>query len=67
MASADAEVSETAVSLFISFTISSTFNICKLCSVEDYELFLISSGIIQRMKNDSEGNRQGEMSVSSPA
>ena len=36
-ATADAEVFETAVSHFISFTISNTFNICKLCSVKDYE------------------------------
>ena len=36
-ATTDAEVFETAVSHLISFTISSTFNICKLCSVEDYE------------------------------
>ena len=36
-ATADADVFETAVSHFISFTISSTFTICKLCSVEDYE------------------------------
>ncbi|XP_073248735.1 uncharacterized protein [Porites lutea] len=36
-ATADADVSETAVSHFISFTISSTFTICKLCGVEDYE------------------------------
>ena len=31
------DVLETAVSNFISFTISSTLNICKLCSVEDYK------------------------------
>ena len=49
VASAEAEVFETAVSHFISFTISSTFSICKLCSVKDYELFLISSGIIERI------------------
>ena len=48
-ARADAEVFETAVSHFTSVTISSRFNICKLCSVEDYELFLISSGIIERI------------------
>ena len=48
-APADAEVLETAVSHFISFTISSTFNIFKLCNVEDYEWFLISSRIIERI------------------
>ena len=49
VASAEADVSETAVSPFISFTISSTFKIYKLCSVEDYELFFISSGIKERL------------------
>ena len=37
VATAEAEVLETAVSHFISLTFSNTFNICNVCSVEDYE------------------------------
>ena len=71
VASAEAEVFETAVSHFISFTISSTFNICKFCGVVNYEYFLFSSGIIERLRirmraSNEKGKVTGEGKCLSP-
>ena len=70
-ARAVAEVFETAVGHFISFTISSTFNICKFCGVVNYEYFLFSSGIIERLRirmpaSNEKGKVTGEGKCLSP-
>ena len=49
VATSNAQVFETAVSPFISFTISGTFNTCKSCGVVNYEKFLFSSRITERL------------------